>query len=100
MTAPQPDLAGLLEATPLGQRIAGIVARWAFGGGHDGPTMAAIRILADPDSAPAVADAPAVAALRARHQPRRWADGSQTVVCACGAGSWPCVDAAILAGER
>lgn len=34
--------------------------------------------------------------IAARHQPRRWREDSDTVVCAAGCGSFPCEDAILL----
>lgn len=93
------DLADLLTVGPLGRRVTDIVTRWAFDG-HDGPTMAAARILADPAIAAGLTATPILEQLRARHQPRPWGQGSAVVVCSCGSGAFDaCPDAAILTGS-
>lgn len=41
-----------------------------------------------------------LALLHDRHRPVRWHEESETVVCSCGAGAYPCTDRRILDGER
>lgn len=97
-------LADLLSAGPLARRIADTALRYASDfdlPNADWPLMAAARILADPTLADALAALPVVVALDARHQPIRWAEDSDVVVCSCGSGDYDaCEDATILRSAR
>lgn len=94
------ELADALDAPELARtwaaRIAAVhidlsidSADWAI--------VAACRIYADVREA--LAAVPVLAAISARHTPRRWNDASEVVVCDSCSAAWPCETAEILAGH-
>lgn len=55
---------------------------------RDGPMLAALRALGEPQIADALSRAQRLDAVLAMHQPRPWAGGSHIVSCTCGSGSY------------
>jgi hypothetical protein len=56
----------------------------------DGPRIAALAVLGQPRLADALRAADVVAQLDRAHQPRRWSDDSDTVVCDVCQRAYPC----------
>jgi hypothetical protein len=83
-------------ADPLVERIAAAIDRWVWH--RNGPRDAAVRVLADEQLRDALRAADVVATLDREHQPRRWGDQSDVVVCDCCQRSWPCSVRAALDG--
>lgn len=81
--AAAPDLADVLDASPLARRSADRIRRCANDlavTDGDWPLSAAALVLGDPEVRAAL---DAVKALTARHQPVRLAADSDVVVCSC-----------------
>ena len=97
-TAPLDVTAGGDDGDDLTERIAAAIDRYVWH--RNGPHDAAVRVLADVELRRALRAADVVAQLDARHQPVRWADDSDVVVCSCGHGAYDhCPDGLILRGE-
>ncbi len=76
----------------VADRLAAVIDRYVYSGGTHGPADAALRVLADPDVAAGLRALPVLDALRAAHQPRRWAADSNAVTCSCGRGDCDVLD--------
>jgi hypothetical protein len=71
----------------------------AFCWAVDGPRVAALAVLGQPAVRDALAAADVVRALDREHQPRRWSDESDTVVCDVCQRAWPCAVRSALDGR-
>jgi hypothetical protein len=88
--------------TPLADRLAAVIDRYVYAGGTHGAHDAALRVLADPEVAVALAARealPRLAALDARHQPVQWAGSEHGRVCDGCRKAYPCPDRLLLDGE-
>lgn len=83
-------LADSLHITPLGARLADVIARWTYAGGVDGPVMAAARVCGDPTIAAALDAAQALARVDRLHQPERWSGSDDSLICYSCRTAWPC----------
>lgn len=90
-------LADVLDTPPLARRWAELIDTYA----HDPrldyevwPLAVAARLHAD--IAVALRAVELLAQVDARHQPHRWSEHSDTIVCTAGCGAWPCDEARLL----
>lgn len=87
-----------LHIDPRTERIAAVIDRWVYRGGFHGPQLAALRVLADDELRAGLAAADVLRSLDEQHQPRRWSEQSDVVVCTAGCGAFPCRTRDVLDG--
>lgn len=79
-------------------RFARLIDSFCYGGGTNGPLLAAMAVECDVEIADALAAVGKLADVADLHQPRTWADAI-TKVCAHCEKAWPCATAELVGPE-
>jgi len=85
------------DGPTLLERLTDAIDKWVWH--RNGPHDAAVRVLADQQLRDALRAADVVAQLDRAHQPRRWSEQSDTVVCDVCHIAFPCAVRTALDGE-
>lgn len=82
-----------VSVDPTTDRLAHVIEGMVFGGGIEGPTVAALAVLGDYEIAEGLRAARIIAQLRAGHSWRSWGPDSTARSCSCGTAACQIPDA-------